>query len=68
MTEKATSEVMDGIANLFQGLADVSVNAVAIATCSRGQIYQEMVNFFQEDELPFYPVEGQPVLQTAFEG
>jgi len=68
MTEKATSEIMDGIANLFQGLADISVNAIAIATSSRGQIYQEMVNFFQQDEWPFYPVEGQPVLQTAFEG
>ena len=68
MTDKATSEIMEGIANLFQGLADVSVNAVAIATRSRGQIYQEMVKFFQEDEWPFYPVEGQPVLQTAFEG
>jgi len=68
MTDKATSEIMDGIANLFQGLADVSVNAVAIATSSRGQIYQEMVKFFQEDEWPFYPVEAQPVLQTAFEG
>ncbi len=68
MTDKATSEIMDGIANLFQGLADVSVNAIAIANRSRGQIYQEMVKFFQEDEWPFYPVEGQPVLQTAFEG
>jgi hypothetical protein len=68
MTDKATSEVMEGIANLFQGLADVSVNAIAIATSSRGQIYQEMVKFFQEDEWPFYPLEGQPVLQTAFEG
>jgi hypothetical protein len=68
MSDKTTSEIMDGIANLFQGLADVSVNAIAIATCSRGKIYQEMVNFFQQDEWPFYPVEGQPVLQTAFEG
>ena len=68
MTEKAASEIMDGIANLFQGLADVSVNAIAIANRSRGQIYQEMVNFFQQDEWPFYPVERQPVLQTAFEG
>jgi hypothetical protein len=50
MTDKATSEIMDGIANLFQGLADVSVNAIAIATTSRGQIYEEMVNFFQQDE------------------
>jgi hypothetical protein len=32
MTEKAASEIMDGIANLFQGLADVSVNAIALLT------------------------------------
>jgi hypothetical protein len=68
MTDKAASEIMDGIANLFQGLADVSLNAIAIAARSRGQIYQEMVNFFQQDEWPFYPLERQPVLQTAFEG
>ena len=68
MSEKAASEIMDGIANLFQGLADVRVNAIAIANGSRGQIYQEMVNFFQQDEWPFYLVERQPVLQTAFEG
>ena len=50
MSDKAASEIMDGIANLFQGLADVRVNAIAIANRSRGQIYQEMVNFFQQDE------------------
>jgi hypothetical protein len=50
MTEKAASEIMDGIANLFQGLADVRVNAIAFANRSRGQIYQQMVKFFQEDE------------------
>ncbi|MEG4395801.1 YbjN domain-containing protein [Microcoleus sp. BROC3] len=68
MTQKGTSEILEGIVNFFEEMADLAVDAIAQSTTTDGQIFTEMVNFFQQDEWPFYPVEGQPVLQTAFEG
>jgi hypothetical protein len=68
MTQKGTSEILEGIVNFFEEVADLAVDAIAQSTTTDGQIFAEMVNFFQQDEWPFYPVEGQPVLQTAFEG
>jgi hypothetical protein len=68
MTQKGTSEILEGIVNFFEEMADLAVDAIAQSTTTDGQIFAEMVNFFQQDEWPFNPVEGQPVLQTAFEG
>jgi hypothetical protein len=33
-----------------------------------GQIFEEIINFFQQDDWPFIQLEGQPVLQMAFQG
>lgn len=77
MTQKGTSEILEGIVNFFAEVADVAVDAlakpfaeqsIAQSTITDGQIFAEMVNFFQQDEWPFYQVERQPVLQIAFQG
>jgi hypothetical protein len=68
ITQTGTSEILEGIVNFFAEVADVAVDAIAQSTTIDGQIFAEMVNFFQEDEWPFYQVEGQPVLQIAFQG
>jgi len=76
MTQTGTSEILEGIVNFFAEVADVAValakpfaeQSIAQSTTIDGQIFAEMVNFFQQDEWPFYQIEGQPVLQTAFQG
>jgi hypothetical protein len=68
MTQKATSQTLDGMVNFFQELADVSLEAIAQAATSSGQIFKEVVNFFTEDEWPYTKIKGEPVLLTAFQG
>ena len=68
MTQKATSQTLDGMVNFFQELADVSLEAIAQATNSSGQIFKEIVNFFTEDDWPYTKIKGEPVLLTAFQG
>jgi len=68
MTQKGTSEILEGIVNFFEEVADVAVDAIAQSTIPSGQIFEEMVNFFKQDSWPFYQIEGKPILQMAFQG
>jgi hypothetical protein len=68
MTQNATNDILEGIVDFFQEMADVTIDAIAGVATSNGQIFEEMVNFFKEDEWPFYQIKGQPVLQMAFQG
>ena len=68
MTQNATNDILEGIVDFFQEMADVTIDAISGVATSSGQIFEEMVNFFQEDEWPFYQIKGQPVLQMAFQG
>jgi hypothetical protein len=68
MTQKGTSEIIEGIVNFFEEVADVAVDAIAQSTTPSGQIFEEMVNFFKQDSWPFYKIEGKPILQMAFQG
>ncbi|MBE9225432.1 YbjN domain-containing protein [Phormidium sp. LEGE 05292] len=68
MTQTGTSEILEGIVNFFAEVADVAVDTIAQSTTIDGQIFGEMVNFFQQDEWPFYQIEGLPVLQMIFQG
>ncbi|MBD1831483.1 YbjN domain-containing protein [Cyanobacteria bacterium FACHB-472] len=68
MTQNATSDILEGIVDFFQEMADVTIDAIAGVATSSGQIFEEMVNFFKEDEWPFYQIKGEPVLQMAFQG
>lgn len=74
-TQKAASEMLDGINNLVTELSNIDMSAITqeIETRSQtipknGQIYQEMVNFFKKENWFFVPLEAQPVLQMAFQG
>lgn len=74
-TQKAASEMLEGINNLVTQLSDLDMNAITqeIETRSqpipqKGQIYQEMVNFFKQEDWFFIPIEQEPVLQMAFQG
>jgi hypothetical protein len=72
VTQKATSQMLEGMTNFFNELADVNLDE-KVETFRRnlstsGQIFEEMVNFFKEDDWPFYEVEGKSILQMAFQG
>jgi len=68
MTQNTTNDILEGIVDFFQEMADVTIDAIAGVATPSGQIFEEMVNFFKEDEWPFYQIKGQPVLQMAFQG
>ena len=68
MTQKGTSEILEGIVNFFEEVADVAVDAIAQATTPNGQIFEEIINFFKLDEWPFYQIEGKQILQMVFQG
>ena len=68
MTQNTTNDILEVIVDFFQEMADVTIDAIAGVATPSGQIFEEMVNFFKEDEWPFYQIKGQPVLQMAFQG
>jgi hypothetical protein len=68
ITQNTTNDILGGIVDFFQEMADVTIDAIAQVATPSGQIFDEMVNFFKEDEWPFYQIKGQPVLQMAFQG
>jgi hypothetical protein len=72
VTQKATSQMLEGMTNFFNEFADVKldekVETFRQNLSTSTQIFEEMVNFFKEDDWPFYEVEGKPILQMAFQG
>ncbi|MEQ9484756.1 YbjN domain-containing protein [Coleofasciculus sp. F4-SAH-05] len=76
VTQKTTSQLLEGITNFFDELADVSLdalekqvpNTITESEPSSIQIFEEMVNFFKQDDWSFYQIKGQPVLQMGFQG
>ena len=72
VTQKAASQMLEGMTNFFYEFADVKldekVETFRQNLSTSTQIFEEMVNFFKEDDWPFYEVEGKPILQMAFQG
>lgn len=74
-TQEATSEILEGVTNFFKELADISLDGLSQEVeagfkpiAKGGKIFEEIVNFFKEDNWPFVQIEGKPVLQMAFQG
>jgi hypothetical protein len=74
-TQQAASQVLEGINNLVTKLADVDVDELnqrledSINSISKSrELFEEMVNFFKQDNWFFSQVEAEPVLQMAFQG
>lgn len=82
VTEKATAEVVDGIAHFFKGFADFNLDELKKLFKDIDQevtkdrkpflsdrtILQEMLNFFTEDDWNFTKLQGESVLQLPFQG
>jgi hypothetical protein len=74
-TQQAASQVLEGINNLVTKLTDVDVDELnqrledSINSISKSrELFEEMVNFFKQDNWFFSQVEAEPVLQMAFQG
>ncbi len=82
VTEKATTEVVDGITHFLKGFADFNLDELKKLVkdieqqvpkdwkppSSGRTILQQMLNFFTEDDWHFTKQQGESVLQLPFQG
>jgi hypothetical protein len=82
VTEKASAEVVDGIAHFFKGFADFNLDELKKVFNEIEQqvtkdekppsidrtILQQMLNFFTEDDWNFTKLQGESILQLPFQG
>lgn len=80
--QKATFEMLEEMVNFLKELADFGnaleqnipstltqkVESGLEVTPTGGKIFEAIVNFFKEDDWPFHQIEGEPILQIAFQG
>jgi hypothetical protein len=80
--QKATFERLEEMVNFLKELADFGnaleqnipstltqkVESGWEPTPTGGRIFQAIVNFFKEDDWPFHQIEGESILQIAFQG
>ncbi len=83
VTQEATSQMVEEMTNVFKQLTDASLDGLTqhvqsslpeeleaglkSATIDR-QFFEEIVNFFEEDDWPFVRIEGEALLQMVFQG
>ncbi|BAZ16702.1 hypothetical protein NIES4071_85800 [Calothrix sp. NIES-4071] len=74
-TQKAASQMLEGINTFLTELADINVDEITekidinlSPSPTNNNIFEEMVNFFTADDWPFVQLQGQPTLQIAFQG
>ncbi|GAB1542731.1 hypothetical protein NUACC21_54050 [Scytonema sp. NUACC21] len=68
LTEKATSQILEEVGNLFNEFADTSIEAISQVATSSETILEQMLNFFTEDDWQFTKLQGEPILSMAFQG
>jgi hypothetical protein len=68
LTEKATSQILEEVGNLFNEFADTSIEAIAQIATSDETILEKMLNFFTQDDWQFTKLQGEPILSMAFQG
>jgi hypothetical protein len=83
VTQEATSQIVEEMTHYFKQVADVSLDGLTKSVPSLlqeeleaglkspatdGQFFEEIVNFFKEDDWPFVQIEGEPLLQMVFQG
>jgi hypothetical protein len=83
VTQEATSQIVEEMSHYFKQVADTSLDGLTKnipsilqeeleaglkSTSTDGQFFEEIVNFFKEDDWPFVQIEGEPLLQMVFQG
>jgi hypothetical protein len=67
MTQQAISETLEEVTSAFEEVAE-SLSEATQETTSSKQIFQEIVNFFTEDDWSYTKIQGEPLLQMVFQG
>jgi hypothetical protein len=62
------NETIGAISNFFQELAQDTSEATPQNATSTQPIFQEIVNFFTQDDWPFTKIQGELALRLGFEG
>lgn len=69
ITQKATTEMLQGVGNLVQELTEAKIETVAQEmTTTPESILDQVVDFFIKDDWAFTKIQGKTVLQVAFQG
>ena len=66
-TQDAISEIMAEITKAFEEFAEVANEVVDQSDYNRN-LLESIINFFTKDDWPFSKIQGESVLQTAFQG
>ena len=74
-TQKASAKMLEVIDKFLTELADINpdditqkIEANLPPSSTDGNIFEEVINFFQADNWPFVQLPGQPALQIPFQG
>ncbi|MEH2124219.1 YbjN domain-containing protein [Nostoc sp.] len=74
-TQKASAKMLEGIEKFLTELADINLDDITQkieanipSPPTNGNIFEEIINFFQADNWPFVQLPGQPALQIPFQG
>jgi hypothetical protein len=83
VTQEATSQIVEEMTHYFKQVADTSLDGLTKSVPSilqeeleaglkslttDGQFFEEIVNFFKEDNWPFVQIQRESVLQMVFQG
>lgn len=83
VTQEATSQIVEEMTHYFKQVADTTLDGLTKSVPSilqeeleaglkspatDGQFFEEIVNFFEEDDWPFVQIEEEPLLQMVFQG
>jgi hypothetical protein len=66
-TQDAISEIIAEITNAFEEIAEVANEVVSQSDYNRN-LLESIINFFIKDDWHFSKIQGESVLQTAFQG
>ena len=68
VTQKNATQLLDGITNFFDELADTAVDKLAEVATAKDKIFEEIVNFFTQEDWQFTKVQGELSLRVACQG
>ncbi len=67
-TQQSANQLLDGITEFFDELADTAVDKLAKVATAKGRIFEEIVNFFTQEDWQFTKVQGELSLRLACQG
>ncbi|BAZ78766.1 YbjN domain-containing protein [Sphaerospermopsis kisseleviana CS-549] len=66
-TQETTTKMLEGINTFLTELDNINLEKITTSS-TNSNIFEEMINFFKNDDWPFVQLSGQPALQIGFHG